>query len=46
MAQLGSSGVEEVTKQMNGYFSKIINKIYEHSGDILKFAVSSPIFFH
>jgi class 3 adenylate cyclase len=38
MAQLGSSGVEEVTKHVNGYFGQLIEKIYEHSGDILKFA--------
>ncbi len=39
MTQLGPVGVEEVTKHVNGYFHKLIEKIYEHSGDILKFAV-------
>jgi hypothetical protein len=39
MAQLGTSGVEEMTRHVNGYFAKLIDKVYQHSGDILKFAV-------
>lgn len=39
MGQLGSEGTEQMTKHVNGYFGKLIHKIYDHSGDILKFAV-------
>jgi hypothetical protein len=42
MAAVGHAGVENVSKHVNGYFKKLINKIYNHSGDVLKIAVTYP----
>jgi len=39
----GPAGVELLTESMNQYFSKIINVIYRHGGDIIKFAGDSVI---
>jgi hypothetical protein len=41
MGQQGAEGTEQMTKHVNSYFAKLISKIYDHSGDILKFAVRS-----
>lgn len=38
MTEMGHAGVEEVSKHINGYFSKLIERIHHHGGDVLKFA--------
>jgi hypothetical protein len=44
MASMGSAGVEEVTKHVNGYFGQLIDRVTKHGGDVLKFAVRSLVF--
>jgi hypothetical protein len=37
LGQLAGNGIEEVAKDLNEYIGKIIDKVYWHSGDVLKF---------
>ena len=38
LARLGGRGIEQVSKHLNSYFGKLIDVVYAHGGDILKFA--------
>ena len=38
LAQLGPAGPELVSKHINSYFASLIKAVYEHGGDVLKFA--------
>lgn len=38
VSKYGSKGLEQVAIHINSYFSQIIEVIYKHSGDIVKFA--------
>lgn len=42
LAREGSSGIEKVTKHINGYFSQLIDCVHGHNGDVLK--VRSALF--
>ena len=38
LAQQGPSGAEDLTRYLNSYFSRLIEVIHEHGGDVVKFA--------
>ena len=38
LAKLGPAGPEQVSKHLNSYFGQLIEAVYQHGGDVLKFA--------
>jgi class 3 adenylate cyclase len=38
LSGMSEAGIEDVTRHINTYFSAIIDEVYSHGGDVLKFA--------